>query len=66
MNITLDEIATGRSAMMWTDEALGKPAREYTDEEVKATLVEIIPDSGGTLLGTFRVSKMMMELLTIT
>lgn len=63
MNITLDEIATAHSVMVATDEALGKPEREYTDEKVSVSLVEIIPDSGGSLLGFFRASKMMAELL---
>ena len=60
---TPDEIAMHRRVMMATGDVTGKPPREYTDEELASSLVEIIPDTGGTMLGFMRVSKRLIELL---
>lgn len=51
---TEPEIAIYRYTMMQTDRILRKPVREYTNEEVAASLLEIIPDTGGTALGEMR------------
>jgi hypothetical protein len=58
-----NEITSHRRAMIWTDEVMEKPPREYSDAEVIESLTETISDTGGTTLGFVRASRQLAELL---
>lgn len=57
---TPEEISSHRAAMEWTDKALRKSPRDYSDAAVIRSLIEPMPDSGGTVLGEARALTQLL------